>query len=616
MANIIISRTANLDRPGNTEFLSGTLFADENLAHTFAISATRNGAEIALSGVVTACFIRPDGGTVELNGTIEDGKACVTLAESCYVVTGRFKLTVFVSVDGAKTAVYCAAGNVVETTTNTIIDPGSVVPSVDDIIAEYATMQQAVEDCEDAAEAANTAATAADAAAAGIDAKIATKASVTEPCIINMFDYFWANGGVQLSSLVQSDSDADSKYLLVSGEEGDTVLTVAQDSPLAVSDLYSYAVAGVLEYDDGTVDLVSVYVDNGDLTIYPALKADVTGGKIYSLAVSIHLSAAGYKYYTDCFYGANLKYTRKRKAIAQYNPYSAVSPNPLTKIGTYWWGKGTSNMVLGTYRVIDHFTTDYLNMSFVTGATEQSPKGFEWQVTLDGKSGYFEMYLGGRDTTPLAGDFAEGLAFTIEFYLDGTLVDTIVKTSKKCEPIRFDFSGAQTGKVRMTVTSGASTYAAHLTQATWWETDEANGDVFDGYRVPCMLMDSWGVYHDNAVQTELETLLAADSGMAVPVINNSLGSQTSAWGVEHFYDKVWAERPGYMISDFGINDVNTNVPAATYIANMKKLIDAAVKNGIEPVMLLTAHATPQGTYNKYTFPLIAALTEIQGGAGE
>ena len=130
--------------------------------------------------------------------------------------------------------------------------------TVDDIIAEYATMQQAVEDCEDAAEAANTAATAADAAAAGIDAKIATKVSVTEPCIINMFDYFWANGGVQLSPLVSSDSDADSKYLLVSGEEGDTVLTVAQDSPLAISDLHNYAVAGVLEYDDGTVDLLEV----------------------------------------------------------------------------------------------------------------------------------------------------------------------------------------------------------------------------------------------------------------------------------------------------------------------------------------------------------------------
>lgn len=616
MANFIISRTVDLGRAGNnTEFLSGSLFADENLAHTFAISATRNGSAIALSGVVTACFIRPDGGTVELDGTIEDGKACVTLAESCYVVTGRFKLTIFVSVDGAKTAVYCAAGNVVETTTNTIIDPGSVVPSVDDIIAEYGTMQQAVEDCEDAAEAANTAASAADAAAAGIDAKIATKVSVTEPCIINMFDYFWANGGVQLSQLVQSDSDADSKYLLVSGEEGDTVLTVAQDSPLAISDLYSYAVAGVLEYDDGAVDLVSVYVDNGDLTIYPALKADVTGGKIYSLAVSIHLSAAGYKYYTDCFCGANLKYTRKRKAIAQYNPYSAVSPNPLTKIGTYWWGKGTENLIAGTYRVIDHFTTNYLYMDFATGATAQAPKGFEWQVDLGGKSGYFEMYLGGRDTTPLAGDFAEGLAFTIEFYLDGTLVDTIVKTSKKCEPIRFDFSGAQTGKVRLTVTSGASKYAAHLSQATWWETDEANGKVFD-YKVPCMLMDSWGVYHDNAVQTELETLLAADSGMPIPVINNSLGSQTSAWGVANFYTKVWAEHPGYMISDFGINDVNTGISQETYIANMEKLIDAAVKNGIEPVMLLTAHATVMGVYNKYTFPLITALTEIPGGDSE
>ena len=173
MANIIISRTANLDRPGNTEFLSGTLFADENLAHTFAISATRNGAEVALSGVVTACFIRPDGGTVELNGTIEDGKACVTLAESCYVVTGRFKLTVFVSVDGAKTAVYCAAGNVVETTTNTIIDPGSVVPSVDDIIAEYGTMQQAVEDCNTAKNNANSAAATAITAAINVAGAIA-----------------------------------------------------------------------------------------------------------------------------------------------------------------------------------------------------------------------------------------------------------------------------------------------------------------------------------------------------------------------------------------------------------------------------------------------------------
>ena len=178
MANFIISRTVDLGRAGNnTEFLSGSLFADENLAHTFAISATRNGSAIALSGVVTACFIRPDGGTVELDGTIEDGKACVTLAESCYVVTGRFKLTIFVSADGAKTAVYCAAGNVVETTTNTIIDPGSVVPSVDDIIAEYGTMQQAVEDCNTAKNNANSA------AATAITAAINVAGAIADPYV-------------------------------------------------------------------------------------------------------------------------------------------------------------------------------------------------------------------------------------------------------------------------------------------------------------------------------------------------------------------------------------------------------------------------------------------------
>ena len=173
MAHIIITRRAQLSTAVNTESLPGLLYAGENDAHVFIISAVRGDTPVTLAGAVTALFMRPDESTVALSGEIVNGCASVTLPQSCYTQTGRFQLTVFVTENGVKTAVYCLSGNVKKTTTETIIDPGHVVPDVDDIIAEYATMQQAVEDCEDAAEAANTAASAADAAAANVAGAIA-----------------------------------------------------------------------------------------------------------------------------------------------------------------------------------------------------------------------------------------------------------------------------------------------------------------------------------------------------------------------------------------------------------------------------------------------------------
>jgi hypothetical protein len=124
---------------------------------------------------------------------------------------------------------------------------------------------------------------------------------VTEAMIVNMRDWFWANGDGILSAKCNSDSNAETFYMLVSGNEGDTTLTVDAGSPLAISDLYTNCIAAVIEFNDGTVDLCSVYVSNGSVTVYPPLKADVSSGKIFSLYVGIHLTKAGYKYYTKSF---------------------------------------------------------------------------------------------------------------------------------------------------------------------------------------------------------------------------------------------------------------------------------------------------------------------------
>lgn len=427
--------------------------------------------------------------------------------------------------------------------------------------------------------------------------------------LVNMRDFFWANGNAALSANVTNDTTIETFYLLVSGNEGDEVLTVEADSPLAVSDLYTNCSRGIIEYNDGSVDLVSVYVDSGNLTIYPPLKENVSSGKIYSEASGIHLSTAGYKYYTTQFFNADKKYCQKKKAIAQYNPFVSVTPNPLTKIGTYWWGAGVKNIYNAAYRCVEIGTTNYLDCNFVTGATAANPKGFEWEVQLDGEKGYFEMYIGGRDTNDKNAEFASGLEWNIEFYLDGVLTDSLVKKTKKCEPIRFDFEDAQTGKVKLYTTSGATTYALNLTQATWWVTGVEHGSIFESYKVPCLLMDSWGVYHDNQTEKTLEELLTAN-GMAGHVINNSLGSMTSNWGVENFYSKVWAEHPDYMISDFQINDATTGVTQEQFFQNVTNLLKAALATGISPVYLLQCHGTMSGTYGSRSFPFIVEHTEI------
>jgi len=151
MSLILIERIANLNGPIIPDTLNGVLNGSEIDAHKFIITATRDGETVALTGTVTASFLRADGAEVVLTGEIEDGAATVTLAQSCYAVPGRFDLTIFVTADGVKTGVYACTGGVRNTTSGTIVDPGQVVPDVEDIVAQYGEMQRVTAEAEAAA---------------------------------------------------------------------------------------------------------------------------------------------------------------------------------------------------------------------------------------------------------------------------------------------------------------------------------------------------------------------------------------------------------------------------------------------------------------------------------
>lgn len=144
MAIYPIARTVNLDETLRKDSLYGTLYGGEQDSHEFIISATRGGAEYAFDGTATARFIRADGQTLMLSGMVAGGKCIVELPQACYAVPGRFTLTIFnTPSSGGKGAVYSCTGNVAQTTTGEELDPGSAVPNIDDIQAEYQRMQAA-----------------------------------------------------------------------------------------------------------------------------------------------------------------------------------------------------------------------------------------------------------------------------------------------------------------------------------------------------------------------------------------------------------------------------------------------------------------------------------------
>lgn len=151
MANIIIRRTVSLDGPVLPEFMAAPLYNQENQAHQFVITTTREGAEEALTGTVQGRFIRPDGSTVLLTGSISAGRAVVTLPQAAYYQVGRFIMSIMSVADSKVTVIYAATGHIARSLTGTTVDPGSVVPDITQLLAEIDEMREATAAAEAAA---------------------------------------------------------------------------------------------------------------------------------------------------------------------------------------------------------------------------------------------------------------------------------------------------------------------------------------------------------------------------------------------------------------------------------------------------------------------------------
>ena len=135
------------------------LFTGDRGGDVYHIKVLDGGKAVDVSGAsVTAYMMRSDRETVVLEGKVENGAAVVVLDAACYAVTGRAVLVI--KMVGAETITTIFAGEcaVMRSSSDTLHDPGGVIPSLEDLLAQIEAMEEATEAANKAAERAENAA--------------------------------------------------------------------------------------------------------------------------------------------------------------------------------------------------------------------------------------------------------------------------------------------------------------------------------------------------------------------------------------------------------------------------------------------------------------------------
>lgn len=194
-----IKFTKNLCDPLTLDILDkekdGVFQQGDKNAHVLRIELMDGAGKADLSGMTaTGQFERGDGSRATYeSATISDNVVNVTLSENCYNVAGAFVAFVrlsSVAEDGKnylRRTILRVAGMIEPESDGPLVDSGSVLPSMDELVVRLEAMERATEACNTATVNANDAAEAANKAAAEADG--------------------WANAVVSASTL-EGGSDA------------------------------------------------------------------------------------------------------------------------------------------------------------------------------------------------------------------------------------------------------------------------------------------------------------------------------------------------------------------------------------------------------------------------
>ena len=117
-------------------YLDGNVFSQDNAGNLIGVILTKGGIAYSGGGSISGNVIRSDGATVAVSGTLVGNNATVVLPQSAYAVPGIISIIIKLTDNGEITTIGAVVANVYQSSTDTAVDPGTIIPSISALIAE------------------------------------------------------------------------------------------------------------------------------------------------------------------------------------------------------------------------------------------------------------------------------------------------------------------------------------------------------------------------------------------------------------------------------------------------------------------------------------------------
>ena len=116
-------------------YLEGNVFSMDKMANRIGVNVYDTDGNVTnLTGVVTAHVIRADGNTVAVTGSYEGNKCWVDLPQACYYCPGTIVIAIKLTSGTTITTLACIVSNVYQSRTGSVVDPGTIIPSIETLI--------------------------------------------------------------------------------------------------------------------------------------------------------------------------------------------------------------------------------------------------------------------------------------------------------------------------------------------------------------------------------------------------------------------------------------------------------------------------------------------------
>lgn len=166
---------------GLTRWPGQLLQPGDAMAHLWIVSVYRDGESVDLTGwTVTAYMTRQDGACVPVPGMVDGRVAGAYFLPACYACPGTLTGTLQASQGDVRITLARGVWQVGQPSGGTVVDPGDVVPTLEELLAEISAMRTATQACEEATDVAVAMGAAASAIVAEASGAVATMTDASD----------------------------------------------------------------------------------------------------------------------------------------------------------------------------------------------------------------------------------------------------------------------------------------------------------------------------------------------------------------------------------------------------------------------------------------------------